>query len=100
MQEYAESFYKSQAWQECRDSYIKSVGMICERCSKKGLMTPAEIVHHKKPITLRNIDNPDITLNFDNLMAVCRQCHAELHKKVFHRYTVTIDGKVIGIKDN
>lgn len=99
MQEYAESFYKSQTWRDCRDSYLRSVGMMCERCASKGVMTPAEIVHHKKHITPRNINNPDITLSFDNLMAVCRRCHSELHRRVFRRYKVSSDGRIIAIED-
>lgn len=79
MQEYAERFYKSRAWRECRDAYIKSVGGLCERCLERGLYTPGEIVHHKKHITPDNIDDPTVTLNWDNLMLVCRNCHGELH---------------------
>ena len=45
--EFAKRFYKSKAWQECRASYLKSVGGLCERCYKKGLIVPATTVHHK-----------------------------------------------------
>lgn len=60
-------------------------------------MTPAEIVHHKIELTPDNIDNPKITLGFDNLEAVCRECHAQIHgnyqsKK---RYKVMSDGSVV-----
>lgn len=79
MQEYAERFYKSRAWRECRDAYIKSVGGLCERCLERGLYTPGEIVHHKKHITPDNIDDPTVTLSWDNLVLVCRNCHGELH---------------------
>ena len=45
-------------------------------------MTPAVIVHHITPITQQNIDNPAITLNPDNLMAVCKPCHEEIHGEI------------------
>jgi len=95
MKEYAESFYKSQKWQDCRDSYMKSVGCMCERCASKGIMTPAEIVHHIKHINVKTIKDPNITLNYDNLMAVCRKCHAELHGQKMRRFTILEDGTVI-----
>jgi len=60
-------------------------------------MTPAEIVHHKIELTPDNIDNPKITLGFDNLEAVCRECHSSIHglgnnKK---RYIILDDGRVM-----
>lgn len=39
-----------------------------------------EIVHHKTELTPRNIDDPMITLNEDNLETVCRTCHAIIHE--------------------
>lgn len=99
MKDFAESFYKSLQWQTCRDSYMKSVNMLCERCMEKGLIVPAEIVHHKKHITPKNIDNPNITLNWDNLQAVCRKCHGELHEVHHRRFTVQADGTVVA-RDN
>jgi hypothetical protein len=38
-------------------------------------------VHHKTYITPTNINNPDITLNFNNLEFVCHDCHNEEHLK-------------------
>ena len=70
MQQYAETFYKSFAWQQCRDSYARSVGYLCEECGAAG-----EIVHHIKHITPDNINDPNITLGFDNLQLLCRDCH-------------------------
>ena len=60
-------FYQSRAWRKTRNAYINSVHSICERCG-----SPADIVHHKIYIDIDNINNPDITLNWDNLEAVCR----------------------------
>lgn len=79
MKEFAKSFYKSKAWQRTRQSYAASVGYLCEECLRKGLCTPGRIVHHKIFLTPENINNPAITLSFDNLEMLCRECHAEKH---------------------
>lgn len=62
-------------------------------CKEKGIITPAEIVHHKTHITEDNIDDPEVTLSFDNLQAVCRKHHGELHGTP-KRYTIAEDGTV------
>ena len=94
MQEYAKTFYKSKAWQACRASYLKQVRGLCEVCLKRGLYTPADTVHHKIHLSPKNINDPSITLSFDNLEAVCRDCHANLHKSE-KRYKVDEFGHVI-----
>ena len=94
MQEYAEAFYKSQTWQECRDSYMRSVRMMCERCASNGLITPAEIVHHKTHVSVDNINDPNILLNPDNLELLCQRCHNKEHNKGTRRYYIAEDGRV------
>lgn len=96
MKDYAAKFYKSKRWQETRLAYLKSVGGLCERCLKKGLYAPAKIVHHKIYISPDNIYNPEITLNWDNLEAVCRHCHEEEHSgDGSRRYRIEEDGTII-----
>ncbi|WP_251861958.1 HNH endonuclease [Clostridium sp. Marseille-Q2269] len=72
--EFAKAFYKSTAWKKCRNSYIKSVYGLCERCGRPGY-----IVHHKMMITKSNINNPDVTLNHNNLEYLCLECHNKEH---------------------
>ncbi len=72
--EYAKKFYKSKEWLKCRNSFMVSKNYICERCG--GL---AYIVHHKKHITPLNINNPNITLSWSNLKALCHDCHNAVH---------------------
>lgn len=72
--EYAISFYNSKQWIKCRNGFMKSKNGICERCG--GL---AHIVHHKEHITPENINNPYITLEWDNLQALCHDCHNVVH---------------------
>lgn len=97
MKSYAESFYKSRQWQRCRDLCIQRAGGLCERCRKEGVIRAAVIAHHKKEITPQNINNPEITLNLDNLEALCMDCHAKVHHKREKRYRIDKDGKVIGL---
>lgn len=93
-QEFAKVFYRSKAWQRCRSEYAKSVGHLCERCLTKGIYKPGEIVHHKIEITPDTINNPAVTLSWDNLELVCRDCHAKLHGSV-KRYRVDEMGRVM-----
>lgn len=74
--DYAKAFYHSKKWKDTQLSYMVSQNYICERCGSL-----ARIVHHKKYITSNNINNPDITLNWSNLEALCMNCHTNEHLK-------------------
>lgn len=76
---FARKFYSSKAWQDCRNEYMKRAHHLCENCLRKGIYKPAEIVHHIIEIDPITIEHPEIALNFDNLEAVCRDCHDEYH---------------------
>ena len=75
-----ERFYTSTAWRKCRKQVLLDRGGLCELCLSKGLVVPAVHVHHRKPITPENLDDPRITLDASNLMALCEECHAEQHR--------------------
>lgn len=74
-QEFAKAFYHGNAWKKCRYDYIQKRilydGGLCERCKDKTGYT----VHHKKHLTPQNINNPDVTLNHNNLEYLCKDCH-------------------------
>lgn len=62
----------------------------------KGLIVPAEHVHHRTPITPDTVNNPEVTLNHGNLMALCSDCHSEIHAKTKNRrYKVDKAGRVL-----
>ena len=86
MQEFAKQFYKSQAWKTTRAAVFSARKGLCDLCLKQGLYVPAEIVHHKTPLTPANISDPNITLNWDNLQLLCRGCHARMHDAKQRRY--------------
>ena len=98
------AFYHSAAWKNTRRNYKQSVGGLCERCLAKGMIVPADIVHHKIPLTDENVNDLSISLSWDNLQALCRQCHAEVHDDIYaartgRRYKINNNGQVV-IRDN
>lgn len=100
--DFAKSFYKSKAWQQCRAGYVASVGGLCERCLRNGIVTAGEIVHHKIPVTPDTIHDPQVLLSWSNLELVCRECHRALHEDQMHksanraarRFSVDENGKI------
>lgn len=94
MQKWAEKFYKSKMWERCRVAALSRDRYLCQDCLKKGRITQAEEVHHIRPLTPDTVDNPEITLNLDNLVSLCHQCHTDRHAKREKRYTVDEFGRV------
>lgn len=80
MKEWAKKFYASDAWHQCRASYIAyrrtADGGMCEVCHE----SPGFIVHHKILLTPTNINDPDVSLNWKNLQLVCKACHDKIHE--------------------
>jgi len=88
-----EKFYASRTWRNCRKAYLQSKGGLCEICYRKGLIEPATEVHHKEHLTSENIDDANVTLSFDNLLALCERCHQEQHHT--KRWRCLPDGRII-----
>ena len=90
--EFAKKFYRSKIWQQCRRTYIQHRvtidGGLCEVCHK----VPGYIVHHKVPLTPMNINNPEVSLSFNNLRFDCKECH---DREDAHRF---IKGKELKCK--
>lgn len=59
-------------WKKVRDAYIATVPW-CEPCKSQGRDAPARHVDHKIPVRER----PDLRLVWENLQAICHDCHAE-----------------------
>ncbi|HAR6061626.1 TPA: HNH endonuclease [Staphylococcus pseudintermedius] len=70
----SQSFYRSKTWKKCRNAYMDSQHHICERCG--GL---AVICHHKEWLNKANYKNPLIAYGWDNLEALCMDCHNKEH---------------------
>ena len=88
------AFYHSKAWQRCRAEYLSRVNNLCERCEAKGIIRPARFVHHKEYISPMNITDPSVLLSFDNLEALCFDCHNAEHFRSEKRYIVDEFGRV------
>lgn len=73
--DFAKSFYTSKRWRQCRAAYIAERvnvdGGACEECHD----AQGYIVHHKVMLTAENINDPDVSLNHNNLAYVCKRCH-------------------------
>ena len=96
MKDFAVAFYSSKAWKKTREAYAKHRKGLCEVCLSKGIIKPGEIVHHKVQLTPDNISNPLITLDWNNLQLVCRDCHAAIHElnQRKRRYKIDSYGRV------
>ena len=81
--DFAKKFYNSKQWIKCREAYKQSVNGLCERCLKAGKYVPGDEVHHKIPLTPENINNPYITLSFENLELLCSSCHSIEHNRKY-----------------
>ena len=93
MKDYAERFYKSRKWQKVRQYVWTRDKGLCQNCLKNGLIKGGDTVHHIIEINPENITNEEISLNPDNLVTLCRDCHAAMHRKQ-KRWTVDELGRV------
>ena len=95
--QFARQFYSSKAWQDCRNEYMKQAHYLCEDCMKRGIYKPAKEVHHIEELTPDNIYRPEISLNFNNLVALCKECHKARHNECNkeRRYVFGSNGEVI-----
>ena len=73
--EFAKPFYDSKEWKAVRDYVLKRDSYLCVECGM-----PAEEVHHVIHLTPKNITDPSITMNPDNLRSLCRACHFKAHR--------------------
>lgn len=94
MQPWAEWFYKSKDWQRVRAAVWKRDAGLCVDCMRQGKVTAAEEVHHVIELTPLNIRDPRVSLNPDNLVSLCRECHKARHGARPRRYYVDEFGNV------
>lgn len=75
--EFTNGFYSSAAWIKCREGFMESKLWICQMCGLPGANTAHHIIH----INEENINDPEVTLNWKNLMALHHDCHNKIHGK-------------------
>lgn len=77
--DFSRKFYNSKEWKQCRDGYIDStIDRLCERCGE-----PGDEVHHIIYLAPGNINDPYITLSWDNLELLCQSCHSIQHNRKY-----------------
>lgn len=68
-------FYKTAAWRRMRAWVLARDCYECQACKRRGLVTKATDVHHIQHLSQR----PDLALDPDNLIALCKSCHNAEH---------------------
>ena len=70
-------FYVTKAWKQIRLERLAKDNHLCRRCKKRGLLIPATMVHHIRPLE----DYPELGLELDNLISLCNTCHEQVEKR-------------------
>lgn len=75
----------------------KKYDYVCQVCGQKGGRLHA---HHVKPV----VDYPELAFDFENLITVCEDCHAKIHRgreigrNHMGRKLVGLSEKIVGIR--
>lgn len=72
---FSKPFYNSKEWAAVRATVLMRDRYLCQHCGK-----PATEVHHIIHLTPDNVHDPAVTMNMDNLVSLCRDCHFEEHR--------------------
>jgi 5-methylcytosine-specific restriction enzyme A len=91
---YAIKFYQSKQWRGVRAIVLNRDQYTCRNCYRR-----ASEVHHIIGLTPDNIDDINISLNPDNLMCLCHDCHDRITKgfsgDVAAGYIFDDDGQIV-----
>jgi 5-methylcytosine-specific restriction enzyme A len=95
--EQSKAFYKSKAWENCRDYVLSRDIGLCQNCTTPVNPVPADTVHHIKHLR----DFWELRLDPDNLISVCASCHNKLHPEKWRRKRKILNKriKVIEVKN-
>lgn len=103
-QDFAKKLYASPAWRKNRAAYLRKPietpwGVcppgVCERCFENGEIVPAKVVHHRIHLTPQNINDPHVTLSYDNFQRLCQDCHAFVHSGQTVRVRFDENGQIV-----
>lgn len=78
-----QKLYQLKQWRDLSE-YYRMMHPLCECCLEQGKTTPCEHVHHiNSPFDygLSYFERLARLLDTENLIAVCQECHTELHQK-------------------
>ena len=74
------SSYRGSNWEQVKARILARANGKCERCKKRRILT----VHHKLPFRL--FSNYKEANTFDNLQALCRECHTRTDNEIWKKY--------------
>lgn len=100
-------FYNSDEWRNFRKQLIyertnTTDGILYDEFDGKPLINSYDIVlHHKKPLTMQNVNDPSVSFNPENIMIVSQRSHNEIHgrfgyvtqRKVYYVFGAPCSGK-------
>lgn len=107
-------FYMSEEWRGVRAALISERvnprdGILYDEHSGEPLINGYDIVaHHKKPLTMQNVNDYSISLNPENIMLVSHRSHNEIHarygfmvqKKVYYVWGAPCSGKSTFVRNS
>lgn len=76
-----DKFYNSRPWRNLRLKALERDHHECQMCKKNPNVNKivfANTVHHIQEIK----DRPDLAMDLDNLVSLCRNCHEEIHERL------------------
>ena len=91
--DWAISFYNSGAWKAVRREVLRRDHYTCKHCYRR-----ASEVHHIIELTPDNLHDHTVSLNPDNLEALCHDCHTKETKDstdIIKGYIFDEEGQVI-----
>ncbi len=95
-------FYTGKAWRDLSYTLKIKRGGCCERCGWQAVEKndwSKLIGHHKIELTEDNVDDPNVSLNANDVEIICLDCHNKEHrrfgsgKKVYIVYGSPLSGK-------
>ena len=73
--------YQDVRWQRLRVAYLAD-HPLCEECLANGITREAVDVHHVVSfMTAEGVERIELALNYDNLRALCKECHQAEHNR-------------------
>ena len=74
-------YYNSKHWKAVRNAYIAQ-HPLCELCQLRGIVKPAQEIHHAIKFYEQYNDSMRFKLltDTDNLLSLCSDCHNHIHK--------------------
>lgn len=84
------NFYKSDTWKLAREIKIRSVNGRCERCGSIG-----KEVHHIVRLNQDNVMDVSVSINPENLILLCKDCHNKEHRRFSKEMMFDAEGNII-----